>query len=63
MTHQIDPNVTPGIARYPIDEWEAKGEPCFSTKSWIKLCIKVANEDQTKLAGICEIAKKLESRL
>ena len=24
MTHQIDPDVMLGIARYPIDEWEAK---------------------------------------
>ena len=63
MTHQIDPEIMPGIARYPVDDWEHEGEPCFDTKSWIKLCIKVANQDLTNLAGICAIAEKLEAKL
>ena len=63
MTPQIDPHVMPGIARYPIDEWEAKGEPCFSTKSWVKFCIKVAETDMANLSGIFELSMKTQAKM
>ena len=63
MTHQIDPEIMPGIARYPVDEWEREGSPCFDTKSWIKLCVKVASQDIENLGGICAIAERIEATL
>ena len=63
MTHQIDSDIMPGIATYPDDEWTAQGEPIFSQKSWIKLCMKVARHDMTNLGSIMETAAKLYAKL
>ena len=51
----------PGIARYPVDAWEEAGAPMFTVKSWAKLAMKVAVKDMTNLAGVFELAKKLET--
>ena len=50
------------IARYPIDEWVANGEPVLTTMSWIKLCIKIAEKDNTNLHSILELGEKLKVR-
>ena len=52
----------PGIARYPVDAWEEAGAPMFTVKSWAKLAMKVAVKDMTNLAGVFELAKKLEAK-
>ena len=57
MTHLL--KGCPVVARYPVDEWEAQGCPYFSQRSWCSLCMKVAQKDETNLAGIMENAKKL----
>ncbi len=50
------------IARYPIDEWVSNGEPVLTTMSWIKLCIKIAEKDNTNLHSILELGEKLKER-
>ena len=49
MTHNLPE--FPGIAKYPIDEWEAIGAPYLSVKSWAKLAMHVAKHDMTNLKG------------
>ena len=63
MTYQIDTQTMPGAARYPIDEWEKAGCPSFSTVSWIKLCVKVAEGDMTNLANVFEVGAKLLAKM
>ena len=50
------------MARYPMDEWEANGEPVLSTMSWIKFCIKTAEKDNANLQSILEVGEKLIKR-
>ena len=47
------------VARYPVDDWEASGCPKFSTMSWCKLAMKVAEKDYTSLSKLFEVADKL----
>ena len=60
-THLVDG--FPGIARYPLNEWESAGEPCFSTESWCKLTMKVATKDMENLGTLFDIAEKIEATL
>ena len=59
MTHNLPE--FPGIAKYPIDEWEAIGAPYLSVKSWAKLAMNVAKNDMTNLKGVFDVAQKLEA--
>ena len=31
----------PGIANFPVDKWEAQGQPVFDEAAWCALCIHV----------------------
>ena len=42
MTHVLSGPDFVGIARYPIDDWVASGEPKITSAGWVKLCIKIA---------------------
>eukprot|EP00974_Lingulodinium_polyedra_P100649 9749554-Lingulodinium_polyedra.AAC.1 len=57
MTHQYPE--FPCIAKYPVDMWEEAGEPCVTTKSWAKLCMKVAEKNLSNLQGVFDAATKL----
>ena len=41
-THVIHPEIFPGTAKYPVEDWELQEEPHMAQKSWIKLCIRLA---------------------
>ena len=58
MTHLLDD--FPGVAKYPIDAWEEAGAPAMTSKSWVKLCVRVAQNDLTNLQHIMDIAQKLD---
>ena len=63
MTHQVYQDIMPGIAKYPVDQWAAMGEPTFTVMSWIKLCVKVATNDLTNLGSVMEVAEKLAAKM
>eukprot|EP00975_Prorocentrum_lima_P023370 4914760-Prorocentrum_lima.AAC.1 len=66
MTHLLeeeDGSKHFGIARYPIDEWKAKGEQVITVKGWVKLCLKIAANDTTNLKGIFSLCKEMEAKL
>eukprot|EP00975_Prorocentrum_lima_P001279 277333-Prorocentrum_lima.AAC.1 len=52
-----------GIARYPIDEWRAIGEPVITVKRWVKLCLKIAQGDMRNLKKVFEVCADMEARL
>ena len=61
MTHQLVVNGEPfrGVARYPLLEWEAMGEPVMTHQSWAKFCMKVALNDLTNLDKLFQVAQKI----
>ena len=59
MTHLVDG--FPGVARYPVDKWEAASAPIMSLKSWAKLCMRVAMNDLTNLQHVLDIAQKYDT--
>ena len=50
------------IAKYPVDEWEKRNYPCFTTKSWCKLAMMIASKDLTNLHKCFDIAKKIDDQ-
>ena len=48
----------PGVARYPVEEWEAEGFPIMPVISWARLCKRVAVNDPDNLQDILETAQK-----
>ena len=63
MTHVMDPDLYPGVSRFPVAEWEARGEPVITTAGWCKLAMKVANKNLKDLSSVFEVAQKELSRL
>ena len=59
MTHVLDKDIFPGIAKYPVARWEAEGQPCISSTSWIKICMKIAMEDMDNLQAVFDVGAKL----
>ncbi len=57
MTHVLPGQEYMAIARYPIDEWMASGQPILST---IKLCLKIAEKDLENLQSVFDTAVKCE---
>ena len=62
----------PGIARFPVDKWEAEGRPVFDDAAWCALCIHVvetmrsgsmASDSTSNLDKLFHIAKELQSKL
>ena len=49
-----------GIARYPLAEWERKGEPVMTRKHWAKFCMKIAAKDHDKLEYLFRKAKEID---
>ena len=58
MAHQLPE--FPGVARYPIDEWESAGSPTLTTKGWIKMCMRIAQKNMSELHTVFEAAQKLD---
>ena len=46
MTHLVthEGRRMEGIARYPLDSWEAAGDPCFTTEKWGMLCMLLSEK-------------------
>ena len=63
MTHVVDADVFPGIAKYPVDEWLEQGAPRQSAHGWIKLGRKIASNDMLNLESIFIATNKAQSRL
>ncbi len=62
MTHVVDDELI-GIARYPIDTWEAQGQPRITTKGWVKLAMMIATKKMDKLASVFTCGEKLLAKL
>eukprot|EP00975_Prorocentrum_lima_P034154 7177761-Prorocentrum_lima.AAC.1 len=45
-------------ARYPIDNWVRQGQPCITTTGWIKLCMKISQNDYDNLKTVFQVADK-----
>ena len=57
MTHLF--KEFPGIAKYPVDQWEREGELVLDQAGWCKICLKIAEKDMTNLGMIFETAQKI----
>ena len=60
MTHQLAE--FPGVAKYPIDEWEEAGSPMLTVTGWCVLCMKIAEKDMENLHTIFTCADKLKRK-
>ena len=47
------------ITKYPVDHWEEAGAPYLSARSWCKLAMRAAKQDNSNLEAIFETAQKL----
>ena len=63
MTNVLEGDDFVGIARYPIDQWMANGEPKITVTGWIKLCIKIATKDTMNLDSVLKVGEKLLSKM
>ena len=61
-THVLDPDLFPGVSRFPVDEWESAGEPVMTQAMWIAFCMLIAEKD-TRLEDIFALGQQLQSRL
>ena len=60
-----------GIARYPIDQWEAQGNPCLTKDKWVMLCLAIAQKGLDKFSGVdalmfeklFEVSEQMSDRL
>ena len=58
MAHQLPE--FPGVARYPVDAWEAVGSPMLTTKGWINMWKIIAQNSMADLHTVFEAARKLD---
>ena len=58
LTHTMDE--FPGVARYPVDAWEAADAPMMAATGWTKLCMRIAIKHMGHLGDIFELAKKAD---
>ena len=63
MTHIMAGADFVGIAKYPIDDWIASGEPRITSAGWAKLCLKIATKDTVNLNGILTLSEKILSKM
>ena len=63
MSHIVAGAVFVGIAKYPVDEWIASGEPKITSAGWAKLCMKIATKDTVNLNGILTLSEKILSKM
>ena len=52
----------PGVAKYPIDAWEAMGEPKLTTRGWIAMCMCIAQKNMEGLQGVFDVAERIEAK-
>ena len=58
MAHTI--TAFPGIARYPVDEWEQAQAPALTVKSLAQLATRVAAKDMGNLEGVFDAATQID---
>ena len=63
MTHVLEGEDFVGIARYPIGQWIASGEPKITSAGWVKLCVKIATKGTANLNNILTMGEKILSRM
>ena len=51
----------PGVAKYPIDAWEAMGKPKLTTSGWNAMCMCIAQKDMEGLQGVFDVAERIEA--
>ena len=59
MTH-VALKEMPGVAKFPIDQWERDGRPHFNDASWIALALKACAEDMTNLEDVFKVCNRLK---
>ena len=60
MTYQFTLNGhTLPIARYPVDQWEAQGEPVMTEAAWATWCMKVCENDLHNLEKVWQVASMM----
>ena len=57
-THVLHSTLFPGIAKYPVDDWIAEGQPCITEEVWTKLCLRIASKDRQNLENIFSAAER-----
>ena len=58
VTHVLDQDLFPRVARFPVDRWEAEGRPTWTEASCVGFCIKVCRGDVTNLGAVFEFCSK-----
>jgi hypothetical protein len=58
-THIFDVTCLPGVARFPVDEWEKSGEPCLTQAGWAAMAMKVASKDMRNLQAIFDVGANI----
>ena len=53
-TNVLDQDLFPGVARFPVDRWEAEGRPYWSVASWMAFCMKICMGDMVNLGAVFE---------
>eukprot|EP00975_Prorocentrum_lima_P024162 5084010-Prorocentrum_lima.AAC.1 len=51
------------IARYPMDQWIAAGEPIITVKHWVKLCRKISSGVMKNLGNVMSICTDMDAKL
>ena len=53
LTSQVVQRTTaPGVSRYDIQEWIAKGKPTLTAEGWLKICKLITQKDYRVLGPI-----------
>ena len=62
-THMLHPTLFPGIAQYPLDDWIEEGRPCITEVGWLKLCLRISQNDMYHLETVFQAATALQSKI
>ena len=56
--HMVDPQLLPGISRFPVEKWPANGERVLNTKGWCQLVMATAKKDFASLGMLFAVFEK-----
>ena len=48
----------PGVSRFPIEEWTARGSPTLTQAGWVALCWIVGQKDPQNLEHLLDLCDK-----
>ena len=46
-----------------MDKWEREGARMVTEKTWVKMCVKIAEKDVDRLGSILDVAKVTERKM